>query len=235
MLASVVVGALNEEKYIGRTLETINAQASAPHSIEVLVGDGYSEDDTAKIAKGFGAKVVLEKNRSAAWERQAAANEAKGEIICFTDADALVPKEWVKRIASEFERDPKLVLVYGPVYFSDTPSWQKSVSKIAMGLYLGVLAFFGLHNPIGSNIGVRRAAFSRVKGFNTSLITAEDLDLARRMAKVGKIKYVPGVHLHASARRVKKWGYLKFTWYHILNGFRYHFTGKGSREYEPVR
>ncbi|HZX19385.1 MAG TPA: glycosyltransferase [archaeon] len=234
MLISVVIGALNEEKYIAKTLSTVRVQRTN-HEFEVLVGDGYSEDNTVKIAKSFGAKVVKEKNRSAAWERQAAANIAKGKIIVFTDADAIVPENWLEQIAVEFEKDPKLVMLYGPVYFSDTPSWEKSLSKIVMSLYLAILALLGFHNPIGSNIAVRANAFRKANGFNTSLITAEDLDLVHRMKKQGKLKFSRNIHLHVSARRVKKWGYLKFTLFHILNGLRYQFTGKGKTDYEPVR
>ncbi|MCR4335959.1 MAG: glycosyltransferase, partial [archaeon] len=90
MRFSIVIGALNEEKYIAKTLATANAQKTS-HEVEVIVGDGYSEDKTVEVAKKLGAKVVLEKNRSAAWERNAGSRIAKGEIICFTDADAEIP------------------------------------------------------------------------------------------------------------------------------------------------
>ena len=234
MLISIVIGALNEERYIGKTLATAQNQKTS-HKTELIVGDGYSEDKTVQIAKKYGAKVVMEKNRSAAWERQAGSKIAKGEIICFTDADADIPNNWVEQIALEFGKDQKLAMVYGPVYFSDTPSWQKTLSKITMDLYLSVLAFLNMHNPIGSNIAVKRTAFEKVKGFDTSLITAEDLDLAKRIKKQGKLKFSKNVFVNVSARRVKKWGYLKFTFFHIINGLKYQFTGKGAKQYEPVR
>lgn len=234
MLISIVIGALNEERYIGKTLETAKNQKTS-HKTELIVGDGYSEDKTVQIAKDQGAKVIMEKNRSAAWERQAGSKIAKGEIICFTDADAVIPDNWVEQIALEFGKDKNLVMVYGPVYLSDTPGWQKTLSKTIMDYYLSILAFLNMHNPIGSNIAVKRNAFEKVGGFNTSLVTAEDLDLAKKMKKQGKIKFSKSVFVHVSARRVKKWGYLKYTFFHIINGLKYHFTGKGAKKYEPVR
>ncbi len=234
MLISVVIGALNEEKYIGKTLASLQKQ-NTTFRYEMIVGDGYSSDKTVSIARKFGAKVVKEKNRSAAWERQAGAKTAKGEIIAFSDADAEFPSDWVQNAALEFEKDEKLVMLYGPVYFSDTPSIEKSLSKISMMLYLAVLSFLGIHNPIGSNMVVRRKEFEKIGGLDTSLVTCEDLDLAKRMKPLGKVKFVPGVFVNVSARRIKKWGYIRFTVFHIINGLRFQFTGKAEHRYEPVR
>ncbi|MFH1391867.1 MAG: glycosyltransferase [Candidatus Diapherotrites archaeon] len=234
MLLSIVIGALNEEKYIAKTLETANCQKTS-HKVEVIVGDGYSEDKTIQIAKKLGAKVVQEKNRSAAWERQAGSKIAKGEVICFTDADADIPDSWIQTIAEEFEKDKKLALLYGPVYLSDDDSFNKKLSKYMMYYYLSILSKIGMHNPIGSNIAVRRTAFEKIGGFNTALVTAEDLDLAKRIRKEGKLKFNPKVFLDVSARRVKKWGYVRYAIFHMINGLKFQFFGKSSKEYHPVR
>lgn len=234
MLVSVVVAALNEEKYIAKVLETAFAQKTR-HQIEVIVGDGYSEDNTVKIARGLGAKVVKERNRSAAWERQAGANAAKGEIIIFTDADAALPQDWVEKIASEFENDKNLAMLYGPVYFSDAGMLDDLLSRIAMPFFQGLTSFFGIHNVIGSNLAVRRKRFLECGGFNTSLRTCEDIDLAKRISALGGTKYFPAAHIFVSARRLKKWGYPRFVIYHIANGLRFHFTGRAEKTYEDVR
>ena len=198
------------------------------------MGDGYSEDNTVKIAKKY-AKVVLEKKRSAAWQRQAASKIAKGDVLAITDADADIPSDWVEKIANEFEKDPKLVMVYGPVYFSDTPSLDKTFSKILMGSFLALTSLIGFHNPIGSNMAFRRSAFEKILGFNTSLITCEDLDIARRVKKLGKLKYSKDIFVDVSARRVKKWGYLKYGLFHIINATKFSLFGKSSNDYSPVR
>lgn len=234
MLISVVIAALNEEKYIATTLQTIKHQKTR-HEIELIVGDGYSEDSTAKIAKSYGARVVKEERRSAAWERQAAARMANGEVIAITDADAEAPQDWVQRIASEFQKDKGLAMVYGPVYFFDASGFENELSKIVMRLFVSFCAGIGIHNPIGSNMAVRRKAFEKVKGFNTKLVTAEDLDLARRISKKGAIKFCPDIYVAVSSRRVKKWGYLRFAIFHILNAFKYHIFGVAEKRYEPVR
>lgn len=234
MLVSVVIGALNEEKYIATTLQTIKYQKTK-HKIELIVGDGYSEDNTSSIAKSYGARVVKEKRRSAAWERQAACKTANGEVIAITDADAKAPEDWVEKIASEFEKDKGLVMLYGPVEFNDASGIENGLSRVLMRAFVSLNAFLGFHNPIGSNIAVRRGAFEKVKGFNTKLVTAEDLDLAKRISKKGAIKYCPGIFVGVSARRVKKWGYLRFALFHVVNAMKYHFFGVAGKKYEAVR
>ncbi len=234
MLISIIIGALNEENYIAETLRTARAQNTA-HKFEVIVGDGYSEDKTVAIAKKYADKVVLEKNRSAAWQRQAASKVAKGEVLAVTDADVQIPSDWIQKIAEEFEKDPDLVMLYGPVYFSDTPKADRMFSKLMMNLLIGFTAIIGFHNPIGSNMALRRSAFEKVKGFNTSLVTCEDIDLARKMKKEGKVKYNSNFYVDVSARRVKKWGYLQYGLFHMLNALKFHLTGKSRADYAPVR
>ncbi|HLC79914.1 MAG TPA: glycosyltransferase [archaeon] len=234
MHISVVIAALNEEKYIGKTLQTLNAQKSS-HEFEVIVGDGFSTDKTAQISKKLGAKVVKEKRHSAAFERNAGAKIAKGDIIAFTDADAQIPSDWVENIAKEFEASKDVGFVYGPVYFSDTSEFEKILSKFSMDPYMWFCALIGFHNPIGSNIAIRRGLFEKLKGFDTSLVTAEDLDLAKRASQFGKIVFSGKMQAFVSARRVKKWGYLYYIAFHLWNALRFHLTGRSTRSYAPVR
>jgi len=234
MLVSVVIAALNEEDYIGKALETLRQQKTT-HEFEIIVGDGYSTDRTVEIAKSYGARVVREKRRSAAWERQAGARAAKGDIIAFTDADAQLPAHWVQSIAAFFESNPKAAMAYGPVYFSDASSIERAMSQFVMDSCLFACSCAGLHNPVGSNMALRRDAFEKAKGFDTRLVTAEDLDLAKRIAHFGQVRYHTGLYVSVSARRVKKWGYMYYSAFHIANALRFHLTGKSQKEYIPVR
>jgi len=82
------------------------------------VADGYSEDNTVKIAKKFGARVAMEHNRSGAWERSAAAKIAKNEVFAFIDADGFAPDDWIEKIGSEFEKNNDLGMIYGNAYMT---------------------------------------------------------------------------------------------------------------------
>jgi glycosyltransferase involved in cell wall biosynthesis len=92
-LISVIIPAFNEEKFLGNCLFSLKNQDF--NDFEIIVVDNNSRDKTSKIAKKFGVKLVSEKNQGAALARNRGAKEAKGEILAFTDADTILPKNWL--------------------------------------------------------------------------------------------------------------------------------------------
>ncbi|MBU2099961.1 glycosyltransferase, partial [Candidatus Micrarchaeota archaeon] len=108
MDVSIIVCTLNEEKRIGSCLKSINKQKFSG-SFEVIVADGNSEDQTVEIAKGLGVKTVIEKVRRISAERNAGAKIAEGKYFLFTDADAVVPENWVQENFDFFEKQPEVV------------------------------------------------------------------------------------------------------------------------------
>lgn len=231
---SVVVCTLNEEKNIVKCLKALQNQKFSG-KYEVILADGDSDDQTVKLAKPFVDKIVIEKKRSIAIERNAGAKVAKGKIIAFTDADSATPENWVQSLHDSFENDPKLSMIYGPVFYWDVSAHEQFLSSFFMPKFMYIMSILGMHNPVGSNIAIRREIFESEKGFNTDYITCEDLDLGKRATKHGPMRYVRNLHQFVSARRTRKWGYLRFVGFHLFNGIRYHITGKASQKYENVR
>ncbi|MBU1929911.1 glycosyltransferase [Candidatus Micrarchaeota archaeon] len=231
---SIVIPALNEEKRIKTTLEFLRKQ-QFEGTIEIILADGYSKDKTVEIAKSFVDKVVLEKVRRISVERQSGAKAATGKIIAFTDADSQAPNNWVQSIWNAFEKNPKASFVYGPVFVHDVPKWEMVLDKIAMKIMLQFFHWIGNFSPIGSNIALPKKVFNQIGGFDTSMVTCEDLELAKRAQKAGKLVYDSKVTMTVSARRIKEWGYSKYVWFHLTNGYKFHKTGRGRDHYEDVR
>ena len=73
---SVIVPAYNEEKYIGACLAAIKRQKFSG-TFEVIVGDGDSTDNTQKISRDYGARVVEEKYGTASGGRYAGSKVAR--------------------------------------------------------------------------------------------------------------------------------------------------------------
>ncbi len=234
MDASVIVCTLNEEKRIGDCIKSIKEQ-EFKGTYEIIVADGFSEDKTVEIAESLGAKTIKEKIRRISAERQAGAKIAQGKILLFTDADARVKKNWVKENFDLLEKNPDFAGCYGSVFFSDVSLAEKKLSRIAMPLFMGLMALLGMHNPIGSNIAARKTSFQQIGGFNTELVTCEDLDLFRRLKKTGKIKFNTKSEVEVSARRVKAWGYLNYIFFHLKNAVNFYFFNKASKKYENIR
>ncbi len=200
-LISIVIPAYNEEKYIENVLKSIKKQTYKNY--EVIVVDNNSTDNTAQIAKKYGAKVVKEKKKGSAAARQAGFSEAKGEIIASTDSDAIVPENWLEKFIKEFEKDPSLVAVGGVYRIYSGPFF----ARLAMqyGMY-PVYAFGKLFSGwvlIGPNFAVKREAFNKTSGFSTNIPQGEDIDIALKLQKIGKVLLKPD-YVYSSGRRFEK-------------------------------
>ena len=93
---SVVIPVYNEERRIGRCIESVENQDYPIECIEFIVVDDGSLDRSADIAREHGAKVLRQENRGRGAARNRGVDEASAEIIAFIDADDIVEKSWLK-------------------------------------------------------------------------------------------------------------------------------------------
>lgn len=197
---SVVIGAYNEQKYIGKTLKSLMKQSLQP--LEVLVVDNNSSDDTATIAREFGASVVHEKKQGYVYSVQRGLMAAKGDIIAVTDADTIHPKNWLSTIVNAFE-DPAVVGVASPLDLSDS----KVYSFISRRLYLQFLKLhFSLNIPLmgGVSMAIRRDILHKVGGYDFRYKIAADFELGMRLKSYGNVQFLPEIVVKSSARRFQK-------------------------------
>lgn len=97
---SVVIPAHNEEKYVGRCIRSIkNAAQNYSGDVEIIVVCNRCTDNTAKIAKKLGARVITNEDRCIAKVRNAGICSAKGDIIVTIDCDNRMTKGTLKEIA----------------------------------------------------------------------------------------------------------------------------------------
>jgi glycosyltransferase involved in cell wall biosynthesis len=100
---SIIIPAYNEERYLGRCLESIALQTKRPY--EVIVVDNDSSDTTAAVARQFPFVTLLKQpRRGRIFAQTIGFQYASGDILTRIDADAVLPPGWVQRVASYFER-----------------------------------------------------------------------------------------------------------------------------------
>lgn len=125
---SFVIPARNEEALIGEVLEAILASVARATGIprqhlwlpdtrfEIVVADDGSEDATAMIvgelAEEAGVRLVRCAGRSCAAARNAGAAAASGRVICFVDADTIIPPDAVERILALHEEERRCLVLY---------------------------------------------------------------------------------------------------------------------------
>lgn len=95
MKLSVVIITLNEERNIGRCIQSVKNIAD-----EILLVDSHSTDKTVAIAKEHGVKVILNGFQSYTQQRNFATEHAEYDWILMMDADEAVSDELEKSILS---------------------------------------------------------------------------------------------------------------------------------------
>ena len=211
MKLSVVIPAYNEEKYIGACLDELITTAGND-IYEIIVVDNASTDRTSAIAKSYkGVKVVKETKKGLTRARQAGLMAAKGELIAYIDADTHVKKGWFHRVIKEFEKNPRLVCLSAPYNLYDVSKWKRMLvwswwNILAYPTYRLLMQYMVL----GASFVAKRSVLLKIGGFDESVaFYGEDTNIARRLHKIGKVKFMRKAFVNSSARRLDTEGWVK--------------------------
>lgn len=199
-LVSVVIPAKNEGVILDRCLKAIKGLNWPKEKLEILVIDGLSSDQTATIAKSYGAKVFPNPKQIVSSARNIGFQKAKGDLIAFTDADCVVQKNWLKNAMKYFD-DNKVAAMGGPnltpkneADFGKAVAFVFSQSLFAAGSNYG--RYFTTvkevkHIP-GCNAIYRKEILKKVMPVAENLLTGEDVIMNQKITDLGyKILYTP--------------------------------------------
>jgi cellulose synthase/poly-beta-1,6-N-acetylglucosamine synthase-like glycosyltransferase len=244
MKLSFVIPAYNEEHYIGDCLEAIIKQKKElPYDIEIVVVDNASTDHTAAVVQKYPeVKLVHESSKGIVHARRAGLLASTGDLIANVDADTRITPGWIKKVMEEFAKNPKLVALSGPFIYYDSPRLFRFLTRAFY--YFGF--FFYLLNRFvfrvgsmlqGGNFIVRRDALERAGGFDINIsFYGEDTDIARRMHKVGQVKWTFALPTYASGRRLASEGGFTTGLRYMVNFFWVTFFKKPwTEDYSDIR
>jgi glycosyltransferase involved in cell wall biosynthesis len=205
MRVSVIIPTYNEKGYIEDCLKSIFRQSIKPD--EIIVVNNNSTDGTMDIVKKYPeVRIVQEKTQGMIYARNKGFNSAKYEIVARTDADARVPKDWIKRIKTHFEKDPDLLAVSGPAHFYGIPSLVQVSNWPTKFFFRSFQEMLNHDCLFGPNMALRRSAWRLVKNevCLEDNIVHEDIDLSIHLAQYGKLKFDSKLVVSASFRRWKR-------------------------------
>jgi rSAM/selenodomain-associated transferase 2 len=195
-VVSVIIPVLNEEKSIENTLKSaLKLQGEK----EIIVVDGGSTDDTIQIAERYARVIKSPKGR--AYQMNAGAREAKGDILWFVHSDSVLDVASIVHIEDAIRNGAtgggfSLYFYDYDIpfmkYISITSNWRARY----MGLYFGDQGLF-----------VRKDIFFKLNGF-PEIELMEDFEMSRKLVKEGSMKLLP-IKIGTSARRFKQGGPLK--------------------------
>jgi glycosyltransferase involved in cell wall biosynthesis len=233
---SVVIPAYDEEKYLPSLLESLSKQTYPKDLIEVVVVvDHRSTDDTGKIARDFGAKIVIGAKPGVSQARSDGFSHATGEIIASTDADSRVATDWVRVIADTFRDHTEYVGITGPGNFYDGSELNKFLAGMPYDFFQKMNLVIGLPSFPGFNFAVRAEAYRKSGGFNPNLKSSEDVDLSLKLKKIGKLAFIPQMKVWTSARRIENQGRWKFFRHHMINYLNFTILRRNPEGFENIR
>ena len=175
---------------------------------ECIVVDDGSTDNSAGVARDFGATVLLTGGRCGpAIARNVGAQAAQNEILVFVDSDVCVHNGALERIAASFAVDPELAAVMGS--YDDDPGSPDFISRYRNLMHCYVHRHGRREaSTFWSGCGaIRRSVFLEFKGFDESYSrpSIEDIELGYRLAKAKKkLMLDPGLMV----KHLKHWDFV---------------------------
>lgn len=213
MRFSVVIPAYNEEKYLPRLLKSIEA-ARANYSgggdqIEVIVADNDSTDGTAEVAAAHGARVMHVPKRRIAAARNGGARAARGEILCFIDADSAVHPQTFDAIETAMKTGRYVWGVTG------AELERKSFALlVTYWLMIPMVLLTGLDTGLSF---CRREDFEAVGGYDENRLYAEDVLFPLALRRLGRARgqktiRLPQIKALACTRKFDQFGDWHYFW-----------------------
>ena len=187
-LASVIICTQNRSRFLERALRALKGQTVPAASLEILVVDNGSTDDTPAVCAVLAREiqnlrtVATDVSLSHADAANVGIRESRGQWILFTDDDCIPAPDWAARMLAVLEKYP----VAAGAIDSDLSPYMKYCHNTAQftsflaGKRERRLDFFA-----GANVGFRREELEALGGFEPGRRLALDTELALRARRRG--------------------------------------------------
>lgn len=215
---SLIIPAHNEEAYLPDLLDSVDEARACyiggTDEIEVLVIDNASTDSTPSLARTRGCRVVREDKRVIAAVRNTGAQNARGEVFVFVDADSIIHSDTFNEIDRSLSTGKVVAGASGV-----------KLQRMSLGIAVIYALFVPLVWLTRMDTGVvfcRREDFEEIGGYNEDRLFAEDVQLLWDLMVLGrtrgqKLTRITSVKAIASTRKFDEHG----DWHYIWLIFRF--------------
>ncbi|MCV7075270.1 glycosyltransferase [Mycobacterium szulgai] len=208
---AIVIPAYNEERFIGRCLESCVTQTSMPD--EIIIVNNKSTDDTVAVVRRYQELNpqlnirLLEQNEHQGLipTRNHGFDHTRSDVIGRIDADTRIASDWVETIRSRFA-DPAVDAATGPVLYYDMP-----LRRVGFWGDHRIRSYLQRHSKdqrflLGANMAIRKSAWRTIRHLaqlDPEDQLHEDIDLALTLFKTGfEIAYEATMIAGISGRRL---------------------------------
>tara|TARA_Y100000590_G_scaffold466883_1_gene643754 strand:- start:753 stop:1457 length:705 start_codon:yes stop_codon:yes gene_type:complete len=217
---SIIIPTLNEESIISQTIKQFD-ESRGKYNFEIIVSDSLSKDNTVSIAKNYADKVIVSKynNCNISKARNHGAIKAKYNILIFLDADILINNTniFFSKILNQF-KDKNIIASSPKIYvYPSEETWIDSCVHFIISVISNILNNSGFSYSRGGCQIIRRQSFNKINGYSENLIAAEDVDIFRKLRKIGRTGIMNNLKVYESPRRYRKEGYINVLYAWFMN------------------
>ncbi len=190
-LVSIVTPSFNQASYLEQTIQSVLNQDYA--DIETLVMDGGSTDGSVDIIKKYASRLaywVSEKDAGQADAINKGMARAKGDIVAWLNSDDYYLPGTVAAAVEALEKNPEAALVYADMLAVNENGQTFNTLRYRQLTLEDLLSFQIIGQPA---VFMRRDAYERAGGLDTSFHFLLDHHLWIRIACLGRILHVPQI------------------------------------------
>ncbi|NYE18715.1 glycosyltransferase [Microbacterium immunditiarum] len=184
---SVVIAAYNAEETLAEQFAALERQVGDV-DFEILLCDNGSTDGTVALAHAWTERLPMMRvidasaRRGPGAARNIGVTHARGEFLVFCDADDVIADDWISQMHGSLLEAP--FVASRIEHRRLNPSFPEEF-RAAEGMMYPT-SRMPQYPMVGSgHMGVRKAAFEEVGGFDETMSAAEDLDLSWRLQLAG--------------------------------------------------
>lgn len=195
-MISIIIPTYNESSLIKQTLTHL-IEITTPNE-EVIIVDGFSEDDTKLIANGFTNIKIIDSPRGRAIQMNTGARFANGEFLLFLHADVTLDSKGLQMLRNEILGNN---ILWGWFeYRLDSPKFIYRIIELVSNFRNRVTGI-----PLGDHgIFVRKDIFSKIGGF-PEISLMEDIEFSKKIKLIAKGLEIKSP-IKISVRRFEKRG-----------------------------
>lgn len=228
---SVIIPALNEEKFLPNLLASLAKQTN--RDFDVVVVDGGSTDATIAAAKLFAdaiqLTVVKHHGTGVSAQRNFGARLAKGQWLVFADADSVLMPNFIERcIWFIGQMHPDIFAVW---FRPDSPTMKFVLLTHILNAFTDLMLLLGKPWAPGPLSVIKREAFEAVGGFDENVTYGEDHELGVSIFRKGfRYNVLHETVCIYSYRRFRKEGLLLLAYRSVVSSLKVAITNKGIRK-----
>ena len=201
-LVSVVIPTYNRSELVLKAIDSVLNQTYK--SVEIIVVDDCSTDDTILVLSKYGENIRLVKNEVNSYvgfARNVGVSMARGEYVAFLDSDDIWLPQKLELQMSWMKENHFDISVTG-FYTFNSNLGSLELKNRPYKLHLRIVdILYGVFVAPGSTLVIKKNLFTAIGGYNITYRRLEDWDLLIRIlleSKVVGFLNVPTAHIFAA-------------------------------------